>query len=271
MAEFLRAAWGAQPPKRVGPKLVNVPNGVVHHIGGGDPYPSNVVATLQQIQSMEQHGAYVDIAYNWGVDKDGNLWELRGDVEDGATLGYAGTSFSVLAICNAVAPNFVATPALIAGIAACFRNAQARGVLAATPTIDGHHAFDAHVTQSPTECPGPPLMAEIPQIRQLVAGVPAPTPVHVEVPLTTVATGQTTPDGRDGTATPIPALGVVLLENGATVKGDKPSGPNRTWQPPAPPGGTLKDIAALNVPGHPFVALVSYPNGQTATYRAELP
>lgn len=176
MAEFLRAAWGAQPAKSVGPRLSQVPDGVVHHIGGGDPYPLNVVATLQQIQSMEQHGAYVDIAYNWGVDKDGNLWELRGDVTDGATLGYAGKSFSVLAICNAAAPNFTPTPALIAGIAACFRNAQARGVLAKGAYIDGHHYFDSTVTNSPTSCPSA-LMGNIPEIRQLVAGsVPAPKP-----------------------------------------------------------------------------------------------
>lgn len=179
MAEFLRPAWGAKPSKAEEPPLHNEPNGVVHDIGGGDPYPSSVVATLQQIQSSEQHGEYVDIAYNWGVDKDGNLWELRGDVSDGATKGYAGISFSVLAICNASAPNFVPTAALVAGIAACFRNAQSRGVLAKNAHIDSHHWFDAHVTSSPTQCCGVPLIAEIPTIRNLVYQVvPRPKPVR---------------------------------------------------------------------------------------------
>lgn len=182
MAEFLRPAWGARPPKATGPALNNEPYGVVHDIGGGDPYPSSVVATLQQIQSSEQHGDYVDIAYNWGVDKDGNQWQLRGDVEDGATKGYAGRSFSVLAICNASAPNFVPTPALVAGIAACFRNAQDRGVLAHGAYIDSHHWFDSHVTRSPTACCGAGLIPEIPQIQRQVAHPKpaAPTPVFVE-------------------------------------------------------------------------------------------
>jgi hypothetical protein len=175
MAEFLRAAWGAAPSLQVESALVDVPNGVVHHIGGGDAYPSDVVTTLRMIQAMEQHGGYVDIAYNWGADQNGNIWELRGDVRDGATLGYAGTSFSVLAICNAAAPNFIVQQGLLSGIAAAFRAAQTRGVLARDAYIDSHHWFDAHVTNAPTACCGAPLIAKIPTIRSLVTGTP-PTP-----------------------------------------------------------------------------------------------
>jgi len=195
MAEFPRSDWAARPPKVQEPPLVNVPYGALHHIGGGSPYPSNVVATLQQIQSTEQHGDYVDIAYNWGVDKDGNQWELRGDVHDGATKGYAGVSFSVLAICNASAPNFVATPQLLSGIAACFKQAQARGVLSLGADIEGHHWFDEHVTSSPTVCPGT-LEQSIGEIRSLVAAKKASPMFHP--PLQVIAALSNTQPGGKG-------------------------------------------------------------------------
>lgn len=186
MAVFLRSAWNAAPPKSVQPGLRLEPYGALHDIGGGDPYPSNVASTLHQIQATEQHGDYVDIAYCWGVDELGNQWELRGDVKDGATLGYSGQSFSVLAICNASAPGFVPTEAMLNGIARCFKDAMGRGVLAPNAYIDSHHWFDSHVTQSPTACCGAPLINQIPTIRQLIVG-----PVTPPVPPTPPAKLQT--------------------------------------------------------------------------------
>ena len=190
MADHPRRDWNAAPPKRASKPLLNVPYGVVHHIGGGDPYTSNVAATLHQIQATELHGEYVDLSYNIGVDQHGELWAGRGDVADGATLGYSGESYSVLAICNAAAPGFVATDQMLQGIARAFREAMDRGVLSRTAYIDGHHWYDSHVTSSPTACPSA-LMESIPIIRSYVTGPssptapvpPAPKPVSEEEPM----------------------------------------------------------------------------------------
>lgn len=232
MTDHSRADWNAVPPKRVGPGLVNEPYGAVHHIGGGDPYPSNVAATLHQIQATEQHGDYIDIAYNWGVDHDGDLWELRGDVSDGATLGYAGKSFSVLAICNASAPGFVVSQPMLEGIGRAFREAMGRGVLARNAYIDGHHWFDTHMTNAPTACPGPPLIASIPIIRSYVTGPPAPVsvppfPVKKEEVML-VASNQVNADGTFrgvevdvNVQTIVPLGGAAVVPNPDTIAGWK--------------------------------------------------
>ena len=70
--------------------------------------------------------------------------------------------------------------------------------------------------------------------------VPAPAPSIPEAPLTTVATNKTK-DGRVGTARPIPALGAIALENGASLHGDLPAGSGRVW---INPDEVVRDLQA---------------------------
>jgi hypothetical protein len=88
--------------------------------------------------------------------------------------------------------------------------------------------------------------------------------------VTTVITGQKASNGRVPTARAVPAFNCVLLENGARVKGDHPSGDDHTWIPPIPAGSRLIDIAAYKVGDEPFVALYALPGGDVGTYVAEL-
>lgn len=139
----------------------------------------------------------------------------------------------------------------------------------------GWHGMGSSIGWGHPFCPGEPIKGQRGEILRRTALIlghgPGPAPQPSEALLTTVATGQRNPNGRTPTARPVPALGVVLLENGARVVGDKPNGKSRTWLPPAPAGGTLIDIAAVDDPKHPFVALVGYPSGDTLTYECTLP
>jgi hypothetical protein len=175
MTTHPRSAWGAAPPRASFSPLRGVPYGALHHIGGGSMFPGDIAATLHGIQADLFARGYYDTAYCVGVDHQGDEWTMRGDVRDAATLGYAGISFSILAICNAAAPGFVMPMAMLQGIERAFRNAQARGVLARGAFIEGHHWFDAHVTKYPTSCPSGAEYS-IPAIRLGVNAVPDPTP-----------------------------------------------------------------------------------------------
>lgn len=187
MSDFTRVDWHAAPPKAARPKLVNVPYGIVHHIGGGPMWPTNVADVLRGIQRNEQAGEYTDFSYNWAVDLNGDNWEGRGDVADGATLGYSGRSFSVLVVCNAAVPGFVMPAKVTAGIIRCFQNAAKRGVLAGDAVgalehaafIEGHHWFDMHVTKYPTACPSA-VESSVPAIQ---VGFHSPNPVPAKPPV----------------------------------------------------------------------------------------
>lgn len=166
-----RAEWGARPPKSQQPALHGVQYVALHHIGGGPRWPFPVESTLRGIQAYEQNNGYVDIAYCEGVSLNGDVWELRGDVKDGATLGYSGASFSILVICNGFPPEgFSVPPQVVEGIVACIRRAQARGVVASNPTvvIEDHRWFDRHITSSPTWCASDGVRSVVGQIQAAV-------------------------------------------------------------------------------------------------------
>lgn len=132
----------------------------------------------------------------------------------------------------------------------------------------GWHGMGASIGWGHPGCPGEAIKAQRAEILEVAQGVHAASGPQTEDLLTTVAVGVAA-NGRDSTARPIPAFDAVLLENGARVAGDKPSGGNFTWIPDGLlPGSKLIDIAALSDPEHPFTALYRYTNGAIGTYRA---
>lgn len=228
-----RTNWGAHAPKSTGNPLTGTKYAVVHDIGGGPAYPSDPRATLRGIQASKMAGEYIDIPYNLGVDDDGSIYIGRGGFADGATLGLSGKSVSILGICNASAPGFKPTAALLTGIARAIRYSAQVGWLVANPLIDGHHVFDQLVTKHPTACPGE-LEAEVPEIRRqygtkLVTPVPPPPmppgPRKPVPPLTRIQR-LTNPFmvGRDITETQTKLTGWAFISKDAKVNPGKPDG-----------------------------------------------
>jgi hypothetical protein len=119
-----------------------------------------------------------------------------------------------------------------------------------------------------------PIDFDWPRFLNLVHGFYNPVPAPAEgAVLTTVATGQTQANGRTPSARPVPALGVVLLDNGARMKGDKASGAAHTWRDPSVPASArLIDISpSCGSDGKPdgqgVIAYYDLGNNQVGTYR----
>ena len=95
-----REYWGAKAPKSVKYMSTAAIRYIVIHYPGEVRTPTNVVSSLRGWQSYHmQTKGWNDIAYNMAVDMDGHIYTLRGfNVADGATSGYGGRSFSILAI-----------------------------------------------------------------------------------------------------------------------------------------------------------------------------
>jgi hypothetical protein len=113
-------------------------------------------------------------------------------------------------------------------------DARARREVTTNPLVREHRLSPG----SSTACPGDQTRRVWGQIVAACTGaLPAPTPPPPppppEVLLTTVASPRIT-NGRRGTARPVPALGAVLLENGASLRGDQVSGRNRVFVNPDP-------------------------------------
>jgi hypothetical protein len=168
------------------------------------------------------------------------------------------------------------TDADVALIAGALADARSLGYVVDTPDVVAHRDSPG----SSTVCPGDLTMAVWPDVVAActAAGAP-PAPISGGELLTTVASPQPgKPAGRTPTARPVPALGCVLLENGAALEGDTPSGSNRIWTSPdagvRAAGNRLVDIAATvdgngRPDGRGVVALFDLGDNQTGSYLVE--
>lgn len=275
-----RQAWGANP-------LVT-PAGAIatptldlwlHHTGGS----GSGAGYMRSLQQGALRGGYVDLEYTLVVDnRDGAIYMSRGPGRNtaatgGSTGGVANNARSHAICAMGNFENETPTPALLDGIASCVLWLAAQRAIA-TPVITGPH------TDAPgnaTACCGRNLIAQIGAINQRAAGggggtAPAPAPDTGGGPLTAIASPQRgNPAGRTPTARPVPALGAILLENGAALSGDKPSGANRVWTSSdaavQAAGNKLLDIApTIGADGRPdgrgVVALFDLGNNQVGTY-----
>jgi hypothetical protein len=91
-----RPAWGARPP-RPGGKPHTITRMTVHHSAVALPDNRGIVARLQQHQRyhMDDHG-WIDIAYHYAVDRNGNIFALR----DTAIAGDTATDYDTTGHCN---------------------------------------------------------------------------------------------------------------------------------------------------------------------------
>jgi N-acetylmuramoyl-L-alanine amidase len=149
-----RDAWGAQPP-RPGGKPHTITRMTLHHEAVVLADNRNAPGRLRQDQHYHQDQlGWIDIAYHVGVDRNGNIYELRSPTIAGDTATDYNTTGHFLVLCEGDFDREVATEAQIDGAALAFAWA-AQNFAIATNTLAGHR----DVAQ--TSCPGANLYAHL--------------------------------------------------------------------------------------------------------------
>ena len=210
----------------------------VHHEGGGvRGNPADKPAVLRSIEAYVLGKGYAAIDYNLMVFQDGSVWEGRGLAhEDAATLGWNAGSVSVCAVGNFQTET--PTPALLQGIADAIQLARAGGWVTPDCQVLGHR--DAGTFS--TSCPGDLLEAQLPAVRQILAGgapLPAPNP-----PAAPPADLPLEADAMQTIHYPIPgqdALHTFWIDGQGHLR--------HAWEPTAGGGGGYEDLTANLRPG----------------------
>lgn len=262
MRIYTRAEIGLQPPRQVSGSLV--PTGwVLHWVGGtGMAQQRTEAESKSLIRSLQQDAfqkGYSDIQYSFFVDPAGRVFEGRGWVTRSAANGTTASNGHLWSVCYLGGPGVRFTPearqSLLSLCQAGARRAPAVALVVPHRTVQGVS----------TACPGAEGVAVARWLQDNLHNQDIPDVEEDDV--TIVA--QPKPAsfrGRTPTARAVPALGVVLLENGARLTGDKPSGKNHTWRDPQVPArGKLIGIAA-RPDGKGIVGLYDLGQGETATY-----
>lgn len=166
-----RTAWQKPNQPVTGPS--NVPFGqlkdVVYHYPGAGPSaaPWNFpVARLQAMQADYVSNRGYSLGYNWGIDLEGVIWEIRGfDIKCAATKGY--NDFCV-AIQFMLPGTQGANTKQLAAAVELHKEIERR---AGHPLgVAGH--FQRGTTATP--CPGAGVIAQLPTIEQMVRFNPTP-------------------------------------------------------------------------------------------------
>ena len=94
-----RQAWG--PPTSPGGTPHTITRMTIHHSAVALPDNSDIVARLQQHQRYHQDDkGWVDIAYHYAVDRNGNIFELRDTAIAGDTATNYDTAGHFLVLCE---------------------------------------------------------------------------------------------------------------------------------------------------------------------------
>ncbi len=188
-----RAAWaGSNHRPRGGPYYGAIEMGIVHHTENPNGYsPGEVPAMLRAIYAYHVHGrGWLDIGYNFVIDRFGRIWEARQGGVDLPVMGaQAGDwnqiSFgvSLLGTYTDVRPSAAALAALEQLLAwkLALNGLPAVGDLTAVASPDGisytqFHAGEhvrfpriaGHRQVDATDCPGGAFFAELPALRPRV-------------------------------------------------------------------------------------------------------
>lgn len=170
---YSRANWGAKDPVRA---LVPYgPNGLGLTLHWEGPplgaYDANMAAPmLRAIQLAHQNNTvenYADIAYNWVIDRFGNIYEARGFARSGAN-GNSLANSSDYAVCFMMGNGDPFPDASRAAFLQLRSWLMEQGV---TPGVSCHHDWIA------TMCPGP----DITNFARSIDGSPASVANHTEV------------------------------------------------------------------------------------------
>ena len=149
-----RQAWGARPA-RPGGKRHTITRMTLHHeavvLGDNRNAPGRL--RKDQLYHQDQKG-WIDIAYHVGVDRNGNLYELRNPEIAGDTATDYDTTGHFLVLCEGDFDQETVSEAQLNGTAVAFAwAAQNFGIK--TDTLAGHRDF------AQTSCPGASLYAHL--------------------------------------------------------------------------------------------------------------
>ena len=149
-----RDAWGARPA-RSGGRPHTITRMTLHHeaVVLGDNRNAPERLRHDQRYHQDQKG-WIDIAYHIGVDRNGNLYELRNTAIAGDTATDYDTTGHFLVLCEGDFDQEVVSEAQLHGTAIAFAWA-AKNFGVATNTLAGHRDL------AQTSCPGANLYAHI--------------------------------------------------------------------------------------------------------------
>lgn len=149
-----RDAWGARPA-RSGGKRHTITRMTLHHeavaLGGNRNAPGHL--RQDQRYHQDQHG-WIDIAYHVGVDRNGNIYELRSTEIAGDTATDYDTTGHFLVLCEGDFDQEAVPEAQLQGAARAFAWA-AQNFHVSSETLAGHRDL------AQTSCPGRNLYAHL--------------------------------------------------------------------------------------------------------------
>lgn len=150
-----RDAWRARPP-RPGGRPHTITRMTIHHTAVVLGDNSNITERLRQHQRYHQDTmGWVDIAYHVGVDRDGNIFELRRTAIAGDTATDYDTTGHFLVVCEGNFDEEPISEAQLNGAALAFAWAtQEFGITSST--LASHQQVTAT-----TSCPGTNLQAHV--------------------------------------------------------------------------------------------------------------
>jgi hypothetical protein len=150
-----RDAWGARPA-RAGGTPHTITRMTIHHTAVVLGDNRNITARLRQHQRYHQdERGWIDIAYHVGVDRNGNIFELRTPDLAGDTATTYNPAGHFLVVCEGDFDQEDVTEAQLHGAAFAFAWAtQTFGI--ATDTLAGHRDVSPD-----TACPGANLYAHV--------------------------------------------------------------------------------------------------------------
>jgi hypothetical protein len=149
-----RDAWGARPA-RAGGKPHTITRLTLHHeaVVLGDNRNAPERLRHDQRYHQDQKG-WIDIAYHVGVDRNGNLYELRNPAIAGDTATDYDTTGHFLVLCEGDFDQEAVSEAQLQSTAVAFAWA-AKNFGVASTTLAGHRDF------AQTSCPGANLYAHL--------------------------------------------------------------------------------------------------------------
>lgn len=148
MTGFRREDWGAREPRNTPTPIGGSARIAIHYEG---VHSNGDIEAVQNIQNYHMdHNGWNDIAYNWLVNKAGDIFEGRGWGNRSAANGSVATNKDFYAICVLIGPDDAVTQESIVAVRSLV--SEVRGLYSGTATdVVSHKDFVA------TSCPGDAL------------------------------------------------------------------------------------------------------------------